>query len=182
MKIFTYLILMMLFCACTNKHRILNDIKRLQSKKVLLPKCSSLLVEGKDTTILDYFECDTKLIIYNDSLGCTSCGINKLYLWDDLIQYASQFNKRLKFYFIFAPSSKDISDLKISLRNSFFKYPILLDTLGEFGKLNPNLPKSKTLHTFLLNENNDVILIGNPLYNKEIEKLFYKITQELLAK
>lgn len=38
------------------------------------------------------------------------------------------------------------------------------------------------MHTFLLDKNNNVILVGNPLVNKEIEKLFYKRTQELLSK
>lgn len=38
------------------------------------------------------------------------------------------------------------------------------------------------MHTFLLDKNNNVILVENQLVNKEIEKLFYKRTQELLSK
>ena len=62
-----------------------------------------------------------------------------------------------------------------------FDYPILLDTLREFEKLNPHLPKNRALHTFLLDENNNVILVGNPLHNKKIEEMFYKIVEEKLG-
>jgi hypothetical protein len=36
---------------------------------------------------------------------------------------------------------------------------------------------NKKLHTFLLNSNNDVIFIGNPLENGRIEDLFEKQIQ-----
>ena len=67
-------------------------------------------------------------------------------------------------------------------KNVKFNYPILLDTLGEFEKLNPHLPKNHLLHTFLLDENNRVVLVGNPLRNKKIEEMFYKIVEEKLGK
>ena len=48
--------------------------------------------------------------------------------------------------------------------------------------MNPHLPKNKALHTFLLDENNNVILVGDPLHNKKIEEMFYKIVKEKLGK
>jgi len=66
--------------------------------------------------------------------------------------------------------------------NNAFDYPVLIDTLGEFEKLNVHLPKDRAFHTFLLDENNNVILVGDPLYNKMIRKMFYKIVEEKLGK
>ncbi len=57
-----------------------------------------------------------------------------------------------------------------------------MDTLNEFAKLNPHLPKNRVLRTFLLDENNKVMLVGNPLHNKKIEDMFYKIVEEKLGK
>ena len=34
----------------------------------------------------------------------------------------------------------------------------------------------------VLDENNNVILVGNPLHNKKIEKMFYKIVEDKLGK
>ena len=73
--------------------------------------------------------------------------------------------------------------MKLALiKNSRFNYPIILDTLGQFAKLNPHLPKNKALHTFLLDENNNVILVGNPLHNKKIKEMFYRIVEDRLEK
>jgi len=44
------------------------------------------------------------------------------------------------------------------------------------------LPKDNLLHTFLLDENNNVILVGNPVRNKKIKEMFYKIVEEKLGK
>ena len=37
-------------------------------------------------------------------------------------------------------------------------------------------------HTFLLDENNKIILVGNPLHNKKIEKLFLDMLDEKFDK
>ena len=93
-----------------------------------------------------------------------------------------QFNNQLRFYFIFSPVKKDLNSIKAAIASSMFDYPIILDTLGEFEKLNTHLPKNRSLHSFLLDENNNVILVGNPLHNKKIEEMFYKIVEEKLGK
>ena len=38
------------------------------------------------------------------------------------------------------------------------------------------------LHTFLLDEDDNVILVGSPLHNRKIEEMFYKIVEERLGK
>lgn len=101
--------------------------------------------------------------------------------WKPLINYAKRFDDRLRFCFIFSPQKKDLFDTKLLIVRQMFDYPILLDTLREFEKLNPHLPKNRALHTFLLDENNNVILVGNPLHNKKIEEMFYKIVEEKLG-
>ena len=37
-------------------------------------------------------------------------------------------------------------------------------------------------HTFLLNENNNVLLVGNPLENETIEEMFWQIVEGKLGK
>ena len=77
---------------------------------------------------------------------------------------------------------KEVRGTELMIANTMFDYPILLDTLGEFEKLNPHLPKNRALHTFLLDENNNVILVGNPSQNRKIKEMFYKTVEEKLGK
>ncbi len=102
--------------------------------------------------------------------------------WSSLVDYAKGFSGRLKFYFIFSPMKREVRSTELLIANTNFDYPILMDTLDEFERLNPHLPKNRALHTFLLDENNRVILVGNPLRNKKIKEMFYKIVEEKLGK
>ena len=51
-------------------------------------------------------------------------------------------------------------------------YPLLIDTLNQFV-IDNNLPRfDNRFHSFLLDENNNIILIGSPLYNRELKTLY----------
>lgn len=182
-KIQLLLLLILLFFACENRQKMAKELSRLQSECIVLPKQSQFIVQGKDTVLMDFMsDGRLKLLSYADSSGCSSCAISKMFLWDNLIEYSKLYKGSLKFYFIFSPGKQDEEGVRMALANNAFDYPILLDTLGEFEKLNPHLPKNRDLHTFLLDENNHVILVGDPLYNKKIRKMFYKIVEEKLGK
>ena len=45
----------------------------------------------------------------------------------------------------------------------------------------PNLPSESMYHTFMLDENNRVILVGNPMLNKQIEYMMLSIVDEKLG-
>lgn len=49
-------------------------------------------------------------------------------------------------------------------------------------KQNTCIPVDKMFHAFLLDENNNVLLVGNPLENEKIEELFWKIVEERFGK
>lgn len=154
----------------------------INSYPMNIPLDMNVTYNGVDTVINDMFESDLKFVVYADSVDCISCGINKMHMWMPFIKFSKLYNGKIKFYFIFHPTDKSINNIKTSFKQTELDYPMLIDKNGDFEKLNPHLPKNKALHTFLLDENNKVILVGNPLYNKDIEKLFYKITQEKLGK
>lgn len=137
---------------------------------------------GKELQKNDLNKKGFKLVVYADSVGCTTCAINHIDSWNRFIDYAKQFDNQLRFCFIFSPMKEELRRTKLMIANTIFDYPILLDTLGEFEKLNPHLPKNRSFHVFLLDENNKVILVGNPMRNKRIEEMFYKIVEEKLGK
>lgn len=179
----TFICTAFFFVACSNRERqFTQEIKVLQSKVIRLPSRGLFMRRGKEVQKVDVNKEVLKLVVYADSIGCTACAINHIDSWGHFIDYAEQFNNQLRFYFIFSPMKKEVRGTELMITNTMFDYPILLDTLGEFEKLNPYLPKNRALHTFLLDENDKVILVGNPLHNKKIEKMFYKIVEEKLGK
>lgn len=180
MKNIIMLLFIVFIVGCNNNSKILREISLLQQRSIILPKQSEVIFDISKIGIDDTKKA-LKYVIYNDSMSCSSCAVNRMCLWNVFIEYAQIYNGRLKYYFIYSPAKKDYKMLKNLLLNDDFNYPVLLDTLGEFEKLNPHLPKNGALHTFLLDENNNVILVGSPLHNKKIEEMFYKIVKEKLG-
>lgn len=154
----------------------------MQSKSITIPTDVKTLVHGKDRVMDDFMESELKLIVYAYSTGCSSCNISKMHLWNDLIAHAKPFGDRLKYYFIFAPRIAEEPAVREALEKTPFGYPVILDTKKEFERINPHLPKNKALHAFLLDADNNVILVGNPLNNAAIEKMFLETTTEMLGK
>ena len=160
-------------CSNSNERRQYKQaIEKIQSQAIQLPLKGLIICKGQKSYDSHFNEdAKLKLIVFSDSLECTSCAISHMYLWNPLIDYAKQFNGRLCYYFIFAPMKQEIHAVESMITNIMFDYPILLDTIGEFKMLNPHLPQNTLLHSFLLNEKNEVILVGNPSQNKKIQEV-----------
>ncbi len=180
-KYFLFQLLLILLLGCSNTE-MKRDFQQLQSKAISFPSKLNFTVHGKDTVIPVSVKYKFKLVVYTDSIGCSSCVVSKMYLWNSFIEKSELYKDKLKIYYILSPRKQHIKRVRTALSMVDFDYPILLDTLGEFEKLNPHLPKNKALHTFLLDENNNVILVGSPLHNKKIEEMFYRIVEEKLGK
>lgn len=133
------------------------------------------MVMDNSFSVNELFNSQYKLVVYKDSMSCTPCYIETLSKWNRIL---NKYNKDvLAIFFILSPSEEEEEDFRLLLRYSDFKYPVLIDNEQMFLKLNKQIPNNKKLHTFLLNSNNDVIFIGNPLENGRIEDLFEKQIQ-----
>lgn len=177
-----YLIILVFIFSCASPSNFKKDIEKLKSAPINFPNNLKLLNEHK-LKQSSFKKDNIKFVYYLDSVECSSCAINKMYTWQSYINYANNILKnKLDFYFIFAPSKSDLSSLLVSVKAYDIEFPIYIDYEYSFFKANPNLSSKKELHAFLLDKSNNVIVVGDPRYNKEIEKLFYKKTQELLSK
>ena len=181
MKIVCVCLFFVTLLACRDGRGISEELSVLQSQPIVLPQEKDVVIHNADT-VFNIRGNKLKYIIYNDSLACTSCMINNLISWNPLIEYSKNYKGGLVFYFIFSPAQKDLRLINMFIKNSEFKYRIIVDERKTFARLNPHLPKNHLLHSFLLDENDNVILVGNPLRNKKIEEIFYKIVEERLGK
>lgn len=59
---------------------------------------------------------------------------------------------------------------------------IVVDTTGIFRTANPHVPSNNKLHTFLLDNNNQVLLAEDPMNNKEMQSLYMKTAGRLKQK
>lgn len=71
-----------------------------------------------------------------------------------------------------------MKELRYLTRRDNFTYPICFDEMDDFNKLN-RFPSVMTFQTFLLDKENRVIGMGNPVHNPKVKELYLmKITGE----
>ena len=171
MKKFSLFILLAYFCSCQESPEevALRLVNEWNGKEIKFPSRSVFTIQGKDTVEVEFGNADYKVVTYIDSVGCTSC---KLLLprWKELVtEVDSLTDGKVPFLFYFHP--KDMKELRYLTRRDGFTYPVCFDKEDELNRLN-QFPTDMTFQTFLLDKDNKVIAIGNPVLSPQIKELY----------
>lgn len=171
------LILVLLLQSCNSSME--SKITKLQSFSIDLCLDDMTCIYSKNDFDIDsyYQEIETAkyiVVVYMDSEECMSCNIGKLHAWDSYISKIAEFNS-VEIVFIFSPRIEDGENLKTLLLIEKLKFPVFVDTKGTFTLKNKHIPTDLYLHTFLINEKKEVVLVGDPRRNKRIDHLYDSI-------
>lgn len=165
--------------SCLNPgQKILKEMLDFRKKIISIPFTSLQKYEGYKLVKHEHTCSPYKLVIYTDSAECSSCALNSMYEWTDILDSLQNHYPFAQAVFIFCPQTDKRKQFKVKMLHRNFIYPIYLDTCNAFLRANPHIPSNPLLHSFLLDENDSVILVGNPVRNKKIEELFFKILEE----
>ncbi len=167
-----YLIIMMLLVlsACnseTAKHRRVYDA--LIGKQISIPSDLYAQILEDSIGVDDYY--DFRIITLVDSAGCTPCKM-QLQAWNDFMTEVMK-NTDVDVSFRMIIESESNSDLIHNLESYDFLYPVVFDGNSRFRERNP-IPEERIYHTLLLDSEQKVIAIGNPVTNPKIRELFLK--------
>jgi len=141
-------------------------------KEIQFPDNVPCFVSGHDT--IEHLCCDNlqkeyKILLFVDSTGCSECRL-KLLEWKQLIIEADRlFQGKVGFLFFFQP--KNVIEMKYMFYQNKFIHPVFIDIKLEINVLN-NFPLEQQYQCFLLDNENKVLLIGNPVMNPKIWELF----------
>ena len=139
-------------------------------KEILYPKNLLTCNDSSGNSL----ESKYKVFIYTDSLGCVSCKLN-LAKWRTFISMVDSVAPgNVRALFVFQP--KRINELRMLLKNENFSYSLYIDKDDQFNKLN-HFPSKMEFQTFLLDKDNKVLAIGNPVLNPKVKELYLKIIQ-----
>jgi hypothetical protein len=165
------LLLLLPSCKESNKERITRLVNEWEGGKIIFPE--NLVFTRYVTETTDYVipETEYKVLTYVDSMGCTSCKL-QLPKWKQFITYINSITGK-KLAFLLFPQSKDDKELQFILYRDRFNIPICIDKNSELFKLN-RFPSDFMLKTFLLDKENEVIVIGNQIYNLSVKNLYLK--------
>ena len=159
-------------CGETDKDRINRLVKEWEGKEITFPSHSTFTVLGKDTVDFTFADADYKVLTYIDSVGCASCKL-QLHRWKEWVhEVDSLIHGSVPFLFYFHP--KDMKELRYLTRRDGFSYPVCFDEKDELNQLN-RFPSDMAFQTFLLDRNNRVVAIGNPIHNPKVKDLYLNL-------
>ncbi|WP_300761231.1 DUF1573 domain-containing protein [uncultured Parabacteroides sp.] len=174
MKSLLYILsLFFLLTACkeNKKDQFIQLVQEWQGKEITFPKDMIFTKFVTDTINYKIPQSDYKVLIYVDSVGCTSCKL-QLSKWKELIEYTDSItNGSIPYLFFF--QSKDDKELHYLLKQDNFDHPVCIDHTNQLDNIN-KFPKDLTFQTFLLNKENKVVVIGNPVHNLAVKNLYLK--------
>ena len=154
-----YLEVLLLFSSCQNspQEHITQLVEEWQGKEVRFPENPVFTRQLSDTVDYRIPETEYKVLVYVDSIGCTSCKL-QLPQWKEFIAYVDSVSGG-KIPFLFFFQSKDNKELRYILKRDNFRLPVCVDSQNEFGKLN-RFPSEQMFQTFLLDKDNRVKVIA----------------------
>ena len=159
-------------CADNRSASVADIVSQWEGREILFPENSVFTIQGCDTVDFQFQNAPYKILTYVDSVGCMSCKL-QLMNWSKYIQELDSVtgNSVPVAFFINASDQKELSYIT---RRDGFKHPVCFDEEDEINRLN-QFSANMTFQTFLLDRENRVVGIGNPVHNANVKALYYRI-------
>lgn len=173
--------------ACNSHEKEFQNIEAMQSEETTIPyELMDCWANDSVLEVSPWKNAKYKLIHYIDSASCSSCYLQKVKINDFLFHMEDLSNNEFYNVIILTPGSNAKKDLEHLFSEKLIPQTIFIDSANTFLQKNPHIPSETMYHTFLLDENDKAILVGNPITNKKIkellmsrfEKKFGKIPEE----
>lgn len=175
-NIFRFLSLYIILCysnSCSNRMKIEKEIQKWQGKQLILPNNQSMINPGKYS--INPLSKKLKVLTLINA-NCGKC-VEQLTDWKNFMSSVDTSQVG----FVFLCNSDDEFMLLKHTDSLIIKmsYPYFQDTNKELTSRN-SFSNDIRYQTFLLDSENKVILIGNPIYHEQILNLYLKKIQEKL--
>lgn len=165
------LLTVFIFTACkeSEHQHLARMVTEWQNKQILFPTNMLLTNLSGESVPFNRIKCKYTIVTYIDSIGCMSCKL-KLTEWRSLIEQLN-VEKPNTVCVLLAFYSTNRQEIKYLLKRDVFNYPVFFDEQDSLNMLN-HFPIEDSFRSFLLDSDDKVIAIGNPIYNPQIKDLY----------
>ena len=160
-------------CKESASDKIVHLVNEWEKREIIYPAQMYFTVLGRDTiSTYSILNSNYSIVTYVDSVGCTSCKL-QLRRWMSFInELDSLTDSSVPVYFFLHPKKRN--EVVVILNRNHFDYPVCIDENDSLNLLN-HFPQDMSFQTFLLDKDNKVIAIGNPVLNPKIKDLYFNI-------
>ena len=167
------MLLFLLVVSCQSGQTELRQLMRWWIGKEIQFVPMEAKAEGRDTCWTDWKTSQFKILHYVDTAGCTSCRL-RLYDWGRFMDSMAVQYPEMTVLFVL--SLKDYEEFEYIARVDHFNWPVIYDKERRLDSLN-HFPANPAFQTFLLDVDNKVLAIGDPVKNRAVRKLYNRILE-----
>ncbi len=120
------------------------------------------------------YNSDIRIVHYLEMNNCISCELINL-AQKEFLNYDSEICKNVSFCYIVQTSPQHSLDVYKQFCKERIQGTVYLDTCNAFMEANPQMPDNEMFHTFVINREGKVLMVGNPFANEKMEALFKKV-------
>lgn len=180
-----FFVIVFLVAACgfpqrDTRYDVEEKIERMRSTAIVIP-FERMICWSTDSIveISPWRKAKLKMVHYVDSATCSTCYLQKA-ATNEMLSHLEKVTNGV-FYNVFIinpPNSKARKRIENDFNEKAIPSTIFVDSANVFTQMNPNIPKESIYHTFLLDENNKVILVGNSIFNNQIEDMLLAVIKD----
>ena len=112
------------------------------------------------------------LVVFWDESECSSCRFSQIADYEEYMSISRSTDGRFRFIVVVSPKIEESSAIKRIVQASGFGEVVYYDIDRVFYKQNSFLPKAPVYHTFLLDENDRIILFGDPFSSRALKEKY----------
>ena len=177
-----FLLSSLLLISCSQGKRIKKQLIKMSETPIRIETEGMVACNNADSVNnLEEVNSIFKMIVWADSTECSQCYVRHLDIWNSFIKLERENPDGIRYYFILEANPEKLEKTASMIQSMQLKHTIYVDTAQYFRKKNPHIPKDVLFHTFMLNNDNKVVLAGDPTKNKSIQNLFNQILNENLG-
>ena len=158
------------------KVSLVRNYMKLQRQKIVFPEEMICIPDDIESPNLNALR-KPRIVIWVDSTECSSCRIGRLYEYEELYQQGR--NEGFDVLVLFSPRADDYCEVQHLVKVHHFSFPVYFDADNSFGEFN-NIPSDKRFHAFLLDRDNCICFIGDPMLNLKLRNLFNDAIQGIV--
>ncbi len=155
------LLLPLLFVSGCSQYAVRHNIQKMMHHKVTFPTELELgPMTGRPKLVFHYMPSD-----------CATCKISVLPHYSE---FFASINSEVDIVILFSTTEMSYERVADAVALYDIDFPIYFDRNDCFGRMNTFIPAQAMYHTFLLDKDNRIVFIGDPLVNNKLMALFRK--------
>ena len=155
------------------KAQLRRQLKELMGATIVLPEKITCVYNGEVYPMPDSLREKAKLIIYIDSTECSTCRISSFWKYRELYDLSTETRKFILLLLMGNTSFESIP-LQEYLCDSGIVFPVYVDNLNSFLRINPAIPSDRRMHSFLIDCSGHAVFVGDPGSSVELFDILIK--------